>query len=57
MGGCQSNDDSAFAPIPSSAIIENRFKTIEKKVFIIPQKLQSKVEPHTSNGTIKFIFR
>jgi len=50
MGGCQSSDNDAFAPKLTSAIVENRFKSIEKRVFIIPTILQMKLEPHTSNG-------
>lgn len=33
-----------------SSILENKFKTIEKRVFDIPADLGGKLETHTSNG-------
>lgn len=57
MGGCQSSDGDVFAPKLTSVVVENRFKTIEKRVFIIPQTLQVKLEPHTSNGSQYLMFR
>lgn len=35
-----------------SSILENKFKTIEKRVFDIPADLGGKLETHTSNGKI-----
>lgn len=50
MGGCQSSDDAEIPKLPPS-ILENKFKTIEKRVFVIPNELNIKAEPISSNGT------
>lgn len=49
MGGCQSSDDAEIPKLPPS-ILENKFKTIEKRVFVLPTELNSKLEPISSNG-------
>jgi hypothetical protein len=50
MGGCQSSDDAEIPKMPSS-ILENKFKSIEKRVFVLPVELNTKLEPISSNGT------
>jgi hypothetical protein len=54
MGGCQSSDDAEIPKLPPS-ILENKFKTIEKRAFVLPVELNPKLEPISSNGNYALI--
>lgn len=41
MGGCSSSTDDAEMPKQLSSILENKFKSIEKKTFDLPQNLNA----------------
>ncbi len=55
MGGCSSSGDAEIPKIYPSSILENKFKTIDKRAFLVPPELNAKVEPISSNGTSKSI--
>ena len=51
MGGCESATDAAEIPRPLS-VVEQKFKSIEKRILKPPAELARKLEMHTSNGKI-----
>jgi len=51
MGSCQSSSDDTEIPKLPPSILENKFKTIEKRTFEIPNEINIKLETHTVNGT------
>ena len=55
MGGCSSSTDEAEMPKLTSSILENKFKTIEKRTFQLPINLNASLEVHSSNGKLSFM--